>query len=286
MVRYHITHTTDYHYSQSVGLSPHKLRLRPRSDGTQRLLAFQQVVTPSPKHQTEVVDIDGNTASHLWFGDAQLTHLRIQTQAQVKTYRTNPFDYWSEPWAIDFPLDYPCTLATALHPYRYDPLNSVMDGQIVALAQDIRHEANDNVGYFLTSLTQRIYESCEYTVRHTGNPYPAGLTWANRRGSCRDFAVLFIAVCRAVGLAARFVSGYQAGTPDQPHRELHAWAEVYIPGGGWRGFDPTLGLAVSDHHIPLATGSHSTQAAPVSGTLKQGGVQTTLTTHITLEAEN
>ncbi|MEO0532590.1 MAG: transglutaminase family protein [Cyanobacteria bacterium P01_A01_bin.123] len=286
MVRYRITHTTDYRYSQPVGLQPHTLRLRPRSDGAQQLLTFEQTITPSPKYQADLVDVGGDTTTRLWFGEAQLAHLQIQTRAGVETYRTNPFDYWSEPWAVNFPLDYPSTLAAHLYPYRHDPLDPVIDSRVVALAQEICQEVNDNVGYFLMALTQRIYENCKYTVRHTGNPHPAGLTWANQRGSCRDFAVLFMAACRAVGLAARFVSGYQAGDPNQQDRDLHAWAEVYVPGGGWRGFDPTLGLAVSDRHIALVSGSHALQASPVSGALTQGGIQTTLTATITLEAED
>jgi transglutaminase-like putative cysteine protease len=98
---------------------------------------------------------------------------------------------------------------------------------------------------------------------------------AQKSGSCRDFAVLFMAACQAVGLAARFVSGYQEGDEAQEARELHAWPEVYIPGGGWRGFDPTHGLAVCDRHVPLAAAAHPANAAPVSGKLKPGCLATT-----------
>jgi transglutaminase-like putative cysteine protease len=152
------------------------------------------------------------------------------------------------------------------------------------LAQHIFHEVHGNLSYFLTTLTQQIYDACAYGVRPQGDPLPAGVTWETKQGSCRDFTVLFMEACRAVGLAARFVSGYHEGDPDHPANDLHAWAEVYVPGGGWRGFDPTLGLAVSDRHIPLAAAAHPRQAAPVTGALREGTTaRSTLTTHIEID---
>ncbi|MEM8544171.1 MAG: transglutaminase family protein [Cyanobacteria bacterium P01_H01_bin.119] len=281
-MRFTLTHTTHYRYGHPVGLQPHTLRLRPRSDAAQKLCMFQQNITPVPDYQAEAVDLGGDTTTRIAFGSDQLRELQIKVHSQVETYRTNPFDYRSEPWAIEFPLDYPTLLAARLQPYWLSPLSAPVDSSVVSLAHQIQQETRHSVGYFLTALTQRIYESCAYETRETGQPYPAGLTWSQKKGSCRDFAVLFMAACRVVGLAARFVSGYQAGDRDQAERDLHAWAEVYIPGGGWRGFDPTLGLAVSDRHIALASGCHPLQAAPVSGTLKQGDIDTTMTTEIQL----
>ena len=84
-------------------------------------------------------------------------------------------------------------------------------------------------------------------------------------GSCRDYAVLFMEVCRAMGIPARFVSGYQEGDTEQESRDLHAWAEVYLPGAGWRGYDPTLGLVVSDRHIPLAASAIPSYASAIEG---------------------
>ena len=103
-------------------------------------------------------------------------------------------------------------------------------------------------------------------------------------GSCRDLTVLFMEVCRSQGLAARFVSGYQAGDPGQQDRELHAWPEVYLPGGGWRGFDPTLGLAVTDQHIAVACSWHPAGAAPVVGTIRGTAAQAAMSFDIQLQA--
>ncbi|MFM7576061.1 MAG: transglutaminase-like domain-containing protein, partial [Microcystaceae cyanobacterium] len=95
--------------------------------------------------------------------------------------------------------------------------------------------------------------------------WEAGITWRNKRGSCRDLTILFMEVCRTMGLAARFVSGYQEGDQATEDWELHAWAEVYLPGGGWRGYDPTHGLAVSDRHIALVASPNPQDCAPVTG---------------------
>ncbi|HEY9877853.1 MAG TPA: transglutaminase family protein [Leptolyngbyaceae cyanobacterium] len=284
-MRYSIRHLTCYHYSQPVSLKPHVLRLRPRSDGTQVLQQFHLSVTPEPTSTAQIVELDGNGTISLWFGDSKTEKLCIETYSEVKTFRTNPFSYLAEPWAAQLPIDYPISLATSLQPYLSHPLYPSLDPGVVQLAQSLLHEINGNVSYFLTTLTQRIYESCEYLVRESGPPLPAGITWTQKRGSCRDFAVLFIAACQSAGLAARFVSGYQEGDLAIPESELHAWVEVYVPGGGWRGFDPTHGLAVSDRHIALVASPHPYQAAPVSGAIQEGSTtNSTLETHITIEA--
>jgi transglutaminase-like putative cysteine protease len=103
-------------------------------------------------------------------------------------------------------------------------------------------------------------------------------------GSCRDLTVVFMEACRAVGLAARFVSGYEEGDSNILERDLHAWAEVYVPGGGWRGFDPTHGLAVSDRHITLVASPYPAQTLPISGTTEEGSrVGATLETEVRIE---
>ncbi|WOD38321.1 transglutaminase family protein [Nodosilinea sp. E11] len=267
-MRYQIRHLTRYRYQQPVTLRPHTLRLRPRSDGAQQLLSFDLAVTPTPRQQSTITDTDGNATTGLWFASDPGDQLEIVATAEVVTCRTNPFDYLAEPWAATLPIDYPTTLKTVLAPY-LDPGEALSPG-VVDLAQTIAAEVEGNVGVFLTTLTTKIYQACDYTVRPTGNPWPAGVTWGRRRGSCRDFAVVFMEACRAVGLAARFVSGYEEGDATSLDRDLHAWAEVYVPGGGWRGFDPTHGLAVSDRHIALVASPFPAQTLPISGAIQEG----------------
>lgn len=288
-MRYRITHTTQYHYSSPVRLQPHILRLCPRSDGAQWLQQFDIAVMPEPIQQHYFLDTQGNTCLHITF-NTPLDTWQIKTVSEVSTQRENPFDYLSQPWAVQFPIDYPSTVIGQLRPYLDGPLGAGVDDaiapEVLSFARQIKQEVDGNVGYFLTRLTQRIGEYCEYERRIEGHPRTAAVTLEKRAGTCRDFTVLFMAVCRSVGLAARFVSGYQEGDlSSQAAHDLHAWAEVYVPGGGWRGFDPTLGLAVSDRHITLAAALQSQQAAPVSGTLYAGQrAKITLKSQISLEA--
>ena len=269
-MKYQIAHTTLYRYQQAVPLGAHTIRLRPRSDGSQQLRRFAITVQPSPAKVSDVLDIEGNVCLQVWFADGLITELSIHTEAEVETFRTNPFDYFSEPWAIAAPIDYPSALMPHLAPYLKPTLATVISPSVATFAQALLHQVGGNVGFFLSQLTQTIYQEFDYCHRAVGDPLPAGVVMAQRTGSCRDFTVLFVEACQAVGLAARFVSGYQEGDAAQESRELHAWPEVYIPGGGWRGFDPTHGLAVSDRHIALAAAAHPANAAPVSGVLKPG----------------
>ena len=240
----------------------HLLRLRPRCDRFTQLHSFSLSVLPF-QDSSDFVDLDGNNLIKLWFSQPT-EKLSIQTIARVETSCTNPFAYLLEPWANTLPFDYPSSLSIQLTPY-LRPYSFVADGSALELAQEIAIAVNNNVLDFLFELNQRIYQDCQYVVRDTGEPFAPGITWRGKQGSCHDYAVLFMDVCRAVGIAARFVSGYQEGDTQQQSRELHAWVEVYLPGAGWRGYDPTLGLVVSDRHIPLAASAIPKYAAAVEG---------------------
>ncbi len=211
----------------------------------------------------------------LWFSQPT-EKLSIQTLAKVETSCTNPFAYLLEPWANTIPFDYPSSLLQQLEPY-LRTYSFIPDSSALELAQDIALATKENTLDFLFALNQRIYQDCKYIIRDTGEPFPAGVTWRGKQGSCRDYAVLFMDVCRALGIAARFVSGYQEGDLDQQSRDLHAWVEVYLPGAGWRGYDPTLGLVVSDRHIPLAASAIPQYAAAVEGTVTPVETNTKIT---------
>ena len=262
---YKISHTTLYTYTQPVFLNPHTLRLRPRCDGRQHLHRFSLVVDPKPEGVSHSLDVDGNSFTQLWF-TAATEQLRLEISTQVETCNTNPFNYLLEPWTMKLPLDYPSSLLAQLKPY-LSPYSVVGDSVALELAQEIAQEVNGDTVAFLSTLNQRVYESCEYITRETGEAWQAGVTWRRKQGSCRDLAVLFMETCRAIGLAARFVSGYQEGDLDQAQRDLHAWAEVYLPGAGWQGYDPTHGLAVADRHVVLAASPLPSYTAAVSGNI-------------------
>ncbi|MGD1949680.1 MAG: transglutaminase N-terminal domain-containing protein [Leptolyngbyaceae cyanobacterium] len=280
-MHYRIVHQTRYQYADPVQLGTHIMRLQPRVDGSQRLHYFSCEISPTPRKTIDWLDLEGNVCRQVWFPDTDITTLTIVSQCDVETLRANPFDYLSPAWAITAPIDYPQSVKHQITPYLVIPYAE--SPAVIDWAQQQLHHVNGNIGLFLTGLTQTIYQTCAYEIRHQGPPLSPGVVLANQRGSCRDFTVLFMAACRAVGLAARFVSGYQQGDTDQTAHELHAWPEVYVPGGGWRGFDPTLGLAVADDHIALAAAAVPAQAAVIDGKLQTGHLsQNTLEANIKL----
>jgi len=286
---YRIQHHTDYRFDQLVYLRPHQLRLQPRSNGWQRLLDYTVNLDPLPAGQSELIELDGNAVQKVWFTQPT-QHLAIAVESVVETLLENPFNYLLEPWALKLPFDYPQSLALRLKPYLI-PYEGRLDPVALELGQEIAHDCDRQPVNFLQTLTQRIYERFTYTVRETGEPWEAGVTWRAKQGSCRDLTVLFMEVCRAMGLAARFVSGYEVGDPDTPQWELHAWAEVYLPGGGWRGYDPTHGLAVGDRHIALVASAIPADCALLWGAVTpdrpfgQTGksVQSSLTSTVKIE---
>lgn len=285
-MRYKIHHRTCYTYDRPVTLAPHTLRLRPRCDLTQSLHFFDLQTRPQPTQQVDMLDLDGNNLLRLYFSDQEITSFTVDVTSDVETWRENPFQYLLEPWAVHLPIDYPASLRAQLQPYLAGESSNFPqpDPVAVGLAHQLWHEVSGDLSAFLSQLNQRIYSTCQHQIRETGDPLPPGITWQQQKGSCRDVTVLFMEVCRAMGLAARFVSGYQEGDPDSEERHLHAWAEVYLPGAGWRGYDPTQGLVVGDRHIALVASSSSRLTGPIVGALKTGiGAVSQMTCELTIQ---
>ena len=138
---------------------------------------------------------------------------------------------------------------------------------------------------FLNQLTTRLHRSTEKVTRTEPGIQSPAETLSTQRGACRDLALVFMVACRQVGVPARFVSGYQQGDPDEPRRDLHAWAEVFLPGFGWRGYDPTHGLAVADAHVAVAASALPQNAASITGTFRGTDATSTLEHLITLQTE-
>jgi transglutaminase-like putative cysteine protease len=260
---YQINHTTTYYYNQPVFLQPHLVRLRPRSNGWQKVHLFSLKVDPEPQGISEIVDLDGNNLTKIWFTNAT-EKLTITIHAEVETFRDNPFNYLLDRSALNIPIDYSQSLANKLAPY-LKTYSLTSDPVIIDLAHEIADRVNNNTISFLGELNQTIYHNCTYITRETGAPWFPGITWKKKRGTCRDFAVLFMDICRLMGLATRFVSGYQEGDLDGDNYDLHAWVEVYLPGAGWLGYDPTHGLVVSDRHLALVASTIPEDAAPITG---------------------
>ncbi len=238
--------------------------MRPRCDATQQLLNHELQIQPTPAGLSEWRDGEGNDVALVWF-DGLINQMELTVRSEVKTLRADPFDFiYTEPGVQTLPARYAEPLGAVL--------KSCLAGPGAAPVRDVADDllavCNRDTSCFLSALSIWLYERCEVVIREEGDPLPAEVTLREKRGSCRDLAVAFNAVCRAVGLATRFVSGYQAGDAEQERRYLHAWSEVYLPGGGWRGYDPAHGLAVADKHVALAASYLPSEAAPVQGTFR------------------
>ncbi|MCS6782411.1 MAG: transglutaminase family protein [Gloeomargarita sp. SKYBB_i_bin120] len=277
-MRYRIRHSLHYTYPQPVQLSPQVVRLHPRSDCAQAVECYELQIDPPPQRLYSNIALDGSTETIL-LPPAGITALYLQMETVVRTYRDNPFDFLLEPWAVTLPLEYPHRLRQELQPYL---ATEPPDPAAIALAQELWLASDAQVVPFLWRLNQTIHDKCTHIIRPTGAAWPAGLTWQRREGACRDLTMLFIAVCRAMGLAARFVSGYHEGDPSWPHRHLHAWAEVYLPGAGWRGYDPTHGLAVNDRYVALTARPYPQDTLPLTGQVLTPGVTGELTYNIAI----
>lgn len=267
-----IRHSTYYRYSQPILLNPQRLRFHPRDDGAQRVIDYQLNITPTPQGRNDHLDLEGNRATQVWFGDTQTDQLTIEVNMQVETLRSNAFDFILAPEATVLPID---------HEHDFGCIRGFLerieiDDAVTAFAAELSLSVNRDTLSFLDKLNHHLFSEFSHIHRETGAPQTPAQTLHSRHGACRDLTVLFVDCCRAEGIAARFASGYQKGDLQSERRHLHAWPEVYLPGGGWRGFDPTHGTPVSDNHVTIAAAAHARDSMPVTGSFIGGGVNSQL----------
>ena len=261
-MRIEVEHETRYNYDAPVRLGPHLLRLRPRLDGGVAEVAYALDIDPAPTARQECLDAAGNRITRLWF-DGETRHLQLRLRLAVDTGTAERMPPRVEPEESGLPLRYAAADAALLTPYL---AATGAEQMLTALADELTVAADGDALRFLELLNQRLYRDIVREIRPSGVPQTPAQTLARGRGACRDQAVLFIGLCRVVGLAARFVSGYQdRSAMDGERRYLHAWPEVYLPGSGWHGWDPTRGIPVGNGHIALATAPHPIGAMPVEG---------------------
>lgn len=278
-----ITHTTRYEFSQPVFLDPHTLRFQPRVDGGQTLLDFELDVEPGPAGASSCLDSAGNVVTQVWF-DGLHESLTIIARSVVQMHRENPFDYLPDPSRSQLPAFYGSE-AEALRPYLKRDFNPT-DGadEVAVFAARMRAVARGELVPFLAALNQTMFERVKLVRREEGAAWSPADTFRKKCGACRDLAWLFVDACRAAGVAARFVSGYEDAVTGREEYDLHGWAEAYIPGGGWRGYDPARGLACAQHHVPIAAAATPAGAMPVSGSFRsESGVESTIETQVTVE---
>lgn len=279
-MRYRLSHSTRYAFGRAVFLEPHVIRLVPRGDAGQRLASLTVAIDPAPAGQSLVTDLNGNAVAAVWFSGLT-DRLDVTIRAVGETLRPNPFDYLIDPAGACLPMALtPAEIAVAAPCLALAP---APHGAAAALADRLRRDGATTPQVFVLALLDWMRARLATVVREEPGLLSPDAVLDRGEGACRDLAVVYMAACRHVGIPARFVSGYHEGDPLSEDRELHAWAEAYLPGGGWRGFDPSLGLAVADRHVAVAVAPDPGDAAPVAGTFRGDGGLARLTHAIRLE---
>jgi uncharacterized protein (DUF2126 family)/transglutaminase-like putative cysteine protease len=268
-----LEHRTTYEFAEPVNVAPHVVRLRPAPHCRTPIEAYSLSVEPKNHFLNWQQDPFGNWLARLVFPE-KVTTLDITVGLVADLMVINPFDFFIEEYAEHFPFVYEPSLAADLAPY----LRPVEDAEATdAFRQDLPQPDQTPTVTFLAGLNTAVHHDVAYSVRMEEGVQTPDETLARRIGSCRDSAWLLVSLLRQYGLAARFVSGYLVqlaadqealdgpSGPTRDFTDLHAWAEVYLPGAGWVGMDPTSSLFAGEGHIPLSATPHPSSAAPIEG---------------------
>lgn len=270
-----LTHRTSYRYDRAIHLGPHIVRLRPAPHARTTVLNYAQKVEPEGHFVNWQQDPYANWQARLVFPE-KVTHLTVTVDLIARMEAVNPFDFFLEDSATEVPFRYRAEVARDLAPYLRKP---EMTPKLRAFIDGAPAQTGETNTWFV-SINQYVQQAIGYIVRMEPGVQSPEETLTLAKGSCRDSGWLLVAMLRELGYAARFVSGYLVqlaadekpidGGPAGPERDftdLHAWAEVYLPGAGWVGLDPTSGLFAGEGHIPLAATPEPGSAAPIDGTL-------------------
>jgi transglutaminase-like putative cysteine protease len=273
MQRFRIWHHTHYSYDAEVVLHPHSLRLRPREGHELRIEASWLRISP--------------TASLRWHRDAEnncvaiasflepTKNLKIESEVWIQQYNQDPLNFLVDPEALFFPFYYRNDEQLLLAPYRqpvdYDKTLALWVAGLYAPGEQLETYV------LLKRINSCIYDTLHYLRREEPGVQAPSHTLSIGSGSCRDFAALFLAAARLLGLAVRFVSGYLHDPMcSATEGSTHAWAEVYLPGAGWTGFDPTTGSLAGPDHIAVAISHRPDAVPPVAGSFR-GPARSTMT---------
>ena len=264
MQRYKILHRTYYNFNGFVMLGPHSLRLRPKEDHALRIESSTLKINP-PATLLWHRDVEDNSVAIATF-DLPTTQLMVESEVIIQQYNEAPLDFMVAQYAIDFPFSYEADDEILLAPYKSLPTHKTKK-RVSEWVADVWQPGEPIQTYtLLKRLASYIHNSLQYKIREEPGVQTAEQTLSYGSGSCRDYALLFMEAARCMGLAARFVSGYlHLPQATENLGATHAWAEVYLPGAGWKGFDPTAGELVGAEHIAVAVARLPDSVPPIEG---------------------
>lgn len=274
---YQIKHVTRFFYDRPVFCEPLKLRLRPRDDPWQRVTWHRLDIDPAPAGRADSLDLEGARFSLAWF-DETTQRLCVTANSVVCVERENPFDFLLTPQGMSLPIRPTAAEEALCQWYGSDVEPSAAVG---ALARELCVQADGRSLPFAIEAARWIAAELPCRPRPNEPPRSAAETMSAGSGACRDLAVVFNSLCRTVGLPARFVSGY-VYSEQADASELHAWSEVYLPGAGWRGFDPSLGMAVAGRHVAVTAAKDPAAAAPTEGSFRGTNTRSWLETQLVM----
>lgn len=264
MQRYKIIHRTYYNFSGIVQLQPHVLRLRPRENHELRIESSTLEINP-PATLLWHRDVEDNSIATATFEQAN-NQLSIESEVIVQQFNLEPLDFWVADYATNYPFSYQTEDVSVLLPYMQ--LTGTPDTQLLANWVGGLWQPGEQIQTYvlLQRINAHIYQTLAYQLREEPGVQSPAQTLAQASGSCRDSAYLFMEAVRHLGFAARFVSGYLRADPSATNfGSTHAWAEVFLPGAGWKGFDPSIGKVVGRDHIAVAVARLPESVPPVAG---------------------
>ncbi|MET0379089.1 MAG: transglutaminase family protein [Spongiibacteraceae bacterium] len=268
MRRYKILHRTYYNFSVPVRLEQHALRLRPREGHELHIESSTLKITPHASLRWHR-DVEDNSVAIAIF-ESTTSQLLIESEVVIQQFNEAPFDFLVAEYATEYPFAYLAEDKIVLAPYMMEASPLLPDNALAEWVAKLWQPGERIQTYaLLQRLGTHIQQTLSYKLREEAGVQSPAETLSCGTGSCRDFAYLFIESARRLGLAARFVSGYlhtQPATAD--FGATHAWAEVFLPGAGWKGFDPTLGEIVGTKHIAVAVARLPQLVPPVAGSFR------------------
>ena len=264
MQRYKILHRTCYNFSAAVRLDSHTLLIRPREGHELRIESSILKITP-PATLRWHRDVEDNSVAIATF-DSLTSQLLIESEVIIQQYNRAPLDFLVADYAMNYPFSYTPEDRVVLAPYMNLAMRNSGDTLDQWLANSWRLDDQIQTYALLQRISTQICNGLSYLRREEPGVQTATETLSYGTGSCRDFANLFVEAARRLGLAARFVSGYHHAPPTTVDLgATHAWAEVYLPGAGWKGFDPTLDEVAGTNHIAVAVAKLPESVPPIAG---------------------